>query len=85
MYIKSSLQHDLDSFYKYQLDFSIRAVSKSTFSHAGSKINPSAFKHLSCIALKVFYEKAPVNKWKGMRDLVCDGTRLILPCHKTIT
>lgn len=87
MSIKSSLQRDLDSFYKNinQSDFSIRSVSKSAFSQARSKINPLAFKHLSRIALKVFYEKAPFNKWKGMRVLACDGTRLILPRHKTIT
>ncbi|CAG5006773.1 IS4 family transposase ISPa45 [Dyadobacter sp. CECT 9275] len=87
MSIRSSLQRDLDSFYKNinQSDFSIRAVTKSAFSQALSKINPLAFKHLSRISLKVFYDKAPVKKWKGMRILACDGTRLILPRHKTIS
>ncbi|MFN3378520.1 MAG: transposase [Runella zeae] len=86
MSFKTTLQRDLDSFYQSisQSDFSIRKVTKSAFTQARSKINPLAFKHLSKIALRTFYQKAPINKWKGMRVLACDGTRLVLPRHKTI-
>lgn len=86
MAFKTTLQRELDSFYRSinQSDFSVRAVTKGAFSQARAKINPLAFKHLSRISLRRFYEKAPVKKWKGMRVLACDGTRLMLPRHKTI-
>ena len=86
MAFKTTLQRELDSFYRSinQTDFNIRVVTKGAFSQARSKINPLAFKHLSRIALQAFYKDAPVKKWKGMRVLACDGTRLMLPRHKTI-
>lgn len=86
MGFKTSIQRELDTFYRNveQSDFSIRHVTKGAFSQARSKVNPLAFKHLSQIALKIFYREAPIKRWKGFRILACDGTRLILPKHKTI-
>ena len=86
MGFKTTIQRELDSFYRSinQSDFSIRVVTKSAFSQARAKINPLAFKHLSRIALATFYQDAPFKKWKNMRVLACDGTRLMLPQHKTI-
>jgi len=86
MAFKTTLQRELDSFYKEinEADFSVRTVTKSAFSQARAKINPLAFKHLSRIALRTFYEDAPAKKWKNMRVLACDGTKLMLPRHKTI-
>jgi hypothetical protein len=86
MGFKTTLQRELDSFYKdiNEADFSVRAVTKSAFSQARAKINPLAFKHLSRIALSTFYQDAPAKKWKNMRVLACDGTTLMLPRHKTI-
>jgi hypothetical protein len=61
MGFKTTLQRELDSFYKdiNEADFSVRAVTKSAFSQARAKINPLAFKHLSRIALSTFYQDAP--------------------------
>lgn len=86
MAFKTTLQRELDSFYKdiNKADFSVRFVTKSAFSQARSKINPLAFKHLSRIALSTFYQDAPTKKWKNMRVLACDGTKLMLPRHRTI-
>jgi hypothetical protein len=86
MAFKTTLQRELDNFYKNinEADFSVRTVTKSAFSQARSKINPLAFKHLSRIALSTFYKDAPAKKWKNMRVLACDGTKLMLPRHKTI-
>lgn len=86
MAFKTTLQRELDSFYKdiNEADFSVRTVTKSAFSQARAKINPLAFKHLSRIALSTFYQDAPAKKWKNMRVLACDGTKLMLPRHKTI-
>jgi hypothetical protein len=86
MGFKTTLQRELDSFYRNinQTDFNVRVVTKSAFSQARTKINPLAFKYLSRIALSTFYKDAPAKKWKNMRVLACDGTKLMLPRHKTI-
>jgi hypothetical protein len=87
MAFKNTLQRELDSFYKdiNKADFSVRFVTKSAFFQARSKINPLAFKHLSRIVLSSFYQDAPTKRWKNMRVLACDCTKLMLPRHKTIT
>jgi hypothetical protein len=86
MAFKTTSQRELDSYCKNinEDDFSVRAVTKSAFSQARAKINPLAFKHLSRIALGTFYREAPAKNRKNMRVLACDGTKLMLPRHKTI-
>lgn len=84
--IKSSLQRELDSFYKEVTgsDFNIRHVTKGAFSRARAKLNPEAFVELSDNLNKTFYDQAPYLCWHNMRLLAADGTRLVLPKHESI-
>lgn len=86
MAFKTTIQRELDSFYRSVLnkDFNIRAVTKGAFSRARAKLKPEAFKRLAQVGLKVFYEDAPVFNWAGFRLLAIDGSRLLLPRHKTV-
>jgi len=80
-----ALQRELDDFYKKvsSSDYSIRKVTKSAFTQARAKLNPWAFQRLNEVAEKGFYESAEYYVWHQMRLLAVDGTRLILPNHKT--
>jgi hypothetical protein len=82
----SSLQRDLDRFYKSldKSDFNIRTVTKSAFTQARSKLNPWGFKRLNEVAVNSFYENNEVYTWYNMRVLSVDGSRLVLPNHKTV-
>lgn len=86
MGFKTSIQRELDSFYRsvYQQDFNIRSVTKGAFSQARAKLKPEGFKHLARTGLKVFYDQAPVYQWYGYRLLAIDGSRLQLPDHPTV-
>lgn len=86
MIFKSAIQRELDRFVKTVTsnDFSVREVSKSAFTQARAKLNPWAFKRLNQVAVDTFYEEAPYLNWHGKRLLSCDGTKLLLPKHKTI-
>jgi hypothetical protein len=83
---KSSIQRELDSFFKELNDdcFNIRTVTKSAFTKARAKLNPWAFKRLGEIAVDVFYDEAPYLTWHGKRLLGIDGTRLQLPNHPSV-
>lgn len=83
---KSSLQRELDSFFKAlsKSDFKIREVTKGAFTQARAKLNPWAFKRLNEVAVKSFYEGAEYYTWYGMRTLAVDGTRLVLPNHPSV-
>ncbi len=82
----SSIQRDLDRFYKSvnNSDFNIREVTKSAFSQARKKLNPWAFKRLNEVVVKSFYLNNEVYTWYGMRVMAVDGTRLVLPNHPTV-
>jgi Transposase DDE domain len=82
----SSLQRELDSFYKEvtRSDFNIRKVTKGAFTQARSQLNPSAFVEMNGNVCETFYTQAPYWRWKGYRLLAIDGSRLLLPNHKTI-
>lgn len=86
MSFKTSLQRDLDRFYKAlsNSEFNIREVTKGALTQARSKLNPWAFKRLNEVAVKSFYEEASYYVWYGMRLLAVDGTRLMLPNHNTV-
>lgn len=86
MSFKTSLQRDLDRFYKsiYDKDFNIREVTKGALSQARAKLNPWGFKRLNEVAVNSFYDNAPYYAWFGMRTLAVDGSRVLLPSHKTI-
>ena len=85
--VKSSLQRELDSFYKEITggDFNIRQVTKGAFTQARAKLNPEAFVELNENVNQTFYEEAPYLTWHQMRLLAVDGTRLVLPNHKSVT
>lgn len=86
MSFKSALQRDLDRFYKVlnTEDFSIREVTKGALTQARAKLNPWAFKRLNEVAVNSFYKNAEYYAWHKMRVLAVDGTRIVLPNHKTI-
>lgn len=81
-----SLQRELDAFYKKvtRNEFSIREVTKGALSQARSYLKPEAILELNENACQTFYDEAPYWEWKRHRLLAVDGTRLLLPNHKTI-
>ncbi len=83
---KTSIQRELDNFFKKLSgeQFNIRQVTKSAFTQARAKLNPWAFQRLNEVAVDTFYSDADYYKWHGMRTLAVDGTRLVLPNHKSI-
>jgi Transposase DDE domain len=84
--VKSSLQRELDSFYKEVTgsEFNIRQVTKGAFSQARAKLKPDAFIELNRSVVETFYEEAPWLAWCGFRLLAVDGSRLMLPNHPSI-
>lgn len=84
--VKSSLQRELDGFYKEitGTDFNIRQVTKGAFTQARAKLNPEAFVELNDNVNGTFYDQAPYLGWHNMRLLSVDGSRLVLPHHKSI-
>lgn len=84
--VKSSLQRELDSFYKEVTgsDFNIRQVTKGAFSQARLKLKPEAFIELNTSVVNTFYEGAPWLAWCGFRLLAVDGSRLVLPNHPSV-
>ena len=86
MTFKSSLQRDLDRFYKQinQSNFSIREVSKSAFSQSRANLNPLAFKELNAVAGDGFYQCADFDTWNGLRLVAIDGSTIGLPNHQSI-
>jgi hypothetical protein len=84
--IKSSLQRELDSFYKEATgsEFNIRAATKGSFTKARAKLKHEAFIELNDNVNQTFYNQAPYLVWNQMRLLSIDGTRLVLPNHKSI-
>ena len=81
-----ALQRELDAFYKKVTgtDFNIREVTKGALTQARSQLKPKAFLELNENGCETFYEEAPYWVWKGHRLMAVDGTRLLLPRHKTI-
>lgn len=86
MSMSSSVQRTLDKFYRdlNQRDFNIREVTKGAFTQARAKLNPECFKRLNRRAVEAFYKYNKVYTWYGHRLLAVDGSRLLLPNHKTV-
>lgn len=86
MLLKRSLQRELDSFFKAMSnsEFSIREVTKSALSQARSKLKPYAFIRLNEVAVDTFYQESEFNVWQGHRVLAVDGSRMLLPNHRTV-
>jgi len=83
---KSSLQRELDDFYKQVTggDFNIREVTKGAFTLARANLKHEAFIELNENVNNTFYETAPYLVWHQMRLFAVDGTRLVLPNHPTV-
>lgn len=81
--IQSSLQRELDRFFKQYNDSMIteQFVSKSAFTQARKKISHEAFIELNDIAVKHFYENYKCHKWKKHRLLAIDGSEVLLPSN----
>lgn len=86
MSFKTSLQRDLDRFYKAMSadDFNIREVTKGALTQARAKLNPWAFKRLNEVTANAFYQEASYSVWYDMKLLAVDGSRLMLPNHQTL-
>ena len=84
--VKSAIQRELDSFYKEVVgsEFNIRGVTKGAFTQARAKLNHEAFIELNANVNNTFYSEAPYLVWHNMRLLSADGTRLVLPKHKSV-
>lgn len=84
--VKSSLQRELDDFYKQVTggEFNIRQVTKGAFTQARANLKYEAFKELNQNVNKSFYDTAPYHVWHNMRLVAADGTRLALPNHPSI-
>jgi len=84
--VKSSLQRELDSFYKEATgsEFNIRSATKSAFTKSRAKLKHEAFVELNDNVNQTFYSEAPYLVWNHMRLLSIDGTRLVLPNHKSV-
>jgi hypothetical protein len=85
MLIRSSVQRELDRFYKTisKEDFNIREATKGALTQSRAKLNPWAFERLNEVAVQTFYQDAEVYCWNDFRVLAVDGTRLVLPNHPT--
>lgn len=85
--VKSSLQRELDSFYKEATgnEFNIRVATKSAFTKSRAKLKHEAFIELNDNVNQTFYNEAPYLVWNQMRLLSVDGTRLVLPNHKSVS
>jgi len=86
MSLNRALQRELDSFFKKitSSDFSIREATKGAFSQARAKLNAWAFIRLNEVAVDTFYDTVDYLKWHGLRLLAVDGTRLMLPNHRSV-
>lgn len=84
--VKSSLQRELDSFYKDLSDteFNIREVTKGAFTQARAKLKHEAFIELNDNVVESFYTEAPFRTWNNMRLLAVDGSRLMLTKHPSV-
>ena len=83
---KTTIQNELNSYFT-QLDkesFTIQKVTKSAFTQARSKIDFGLFKRLAILACDAFYRKCNYITWHGYRVLAVDGSRVVLPSHKTV-
>ena len=86
MSLNRAIQRELDSFFQKidSSDYTIREATKGAFSQARAKLNEWGFIRLNEIAADTFYSQSEYYVWNGHRLLAVDGTRLMLPNHKTV-
>jgi len=75
------LQSELDDFFGRLANRAgfVRAVSKSAFSQARKKLQPSVFSALNAVLLRLWEDSVVVPRWHGFRLLAGDTTTLRLP------
>lgn len=86
MSINRAVQRELDSFFQKvdSSEYTIRQATKGAFSQARAKLNDWAFIRLNQLASDTFYQDSEYYVWYGHRLLAVDGSRLMLPNHKSI-
>ncbi len=86
MSLNRAIQRELDSFFTKlsSSEYTIREATKGAFSQARSKLNEWGFIRLNEIAVDTFYDKSEYYVWNNHRLLAVDGTRIMLPNHKSI-
>ena len=79
--LKSSLQNELDKFFKIinSTDIPHREVTASAFCQARKKLNYTAFTALLHQCVELFYKLFPIKRWHGFRLLAVDGSTVQLP------
>lgn len=84
--LKSSLQTELDNFFKvlFHKELPLNKVSKSAFSQARHKFKHQAFKELNTEQINCFYENFSYKTWKDYRLVAIDGSTCRLPNSKKI-
>lgn len=84
--LKSSLQNELDKFFKNinSTDVPHREVTASAFCQARKKLNYTAFIALLHQCVTLFYKLFPIKRWHGFRLLAVDGSTVQLPKEQEI-
>lgn len=86
MTLNRAVQRGLDEFFTKlnSSDYTIREAGKSAFSQARAKLSEQGFIRLNRVAARTFYEGCEYYAWYQHRVLAVDGTRLLLPNHKSV-
>lgn len=79
--IKSSLQNELDIFFKqiHNTDIPQRKVTTSALSQARHKLKHQAFIELNHETTKHFYDNYPTKTWHGFHLVAIDGSTVKVP------
>lgn len=79
--IKSSLQNELDIFFKqiHHTDIPQRKVTASALSQARHKLKHQAFIELNHETTKHFYDTYPTKTWHGFHLVAIDGSTVKVP------
>lgn len=85
-FLKSSIQNELDNFFKNinRTDIPKREVTTSAFCQARKKLNYTAFTELLHKCVELFYKLFPIKRWHGFRLLAVDGSTVQLPKEEEI-
>lgn len=85
-FVKSSLQCELDNFFAALSDSCelLRKVTKSAFSQARLKVNPSVFIDLNQQLVHFTQHHSDLCQWRGFRIIAGDSSGLRLPNHPSL-
>ena len=79
--LKSSIQNELDKFYKIINGDELpeRQITNSAFCQARKKLSHKAFEELNKEQTKYFYNNVNYHRWNSFRLIAIDGSTLIVP------